>query len=426
MTNDRPKSKSSLLKAVPGSLFVLSLVFTVPYILFTQQYEVTPGSSAKHEFRQQQGAGERQLSYPTTQPSEPNIATDTRTYHDETGPASSINQLSTGETYQYSIARLIDPPHHRLILNLESTSTQKNFRIKVACKRPPETNKFYMEIVSSAVGEFFGERSYPLAHGRVLNMKQLTPAKTFDSNAKRAVSRCTWNINGSSVIAGAVTPYFPGLRKFEECDDVLSDKYGVALQWLLDLLTGNADRKCRLNSFRNENTGFWQSLDNDRFTVNRPGFCAGQTFSQLGSPFFMPNKQLPTLKGGAYRQKFCDVANITMSILQKRLKLKEGQTSFAALEDYVMHRVTKDDFFAKFVPSYLSSDEQISKSAAGVKEIFERGLNAPRLPNECIPPIETLPSTIPSIIAHVFAKTISVRSVALVPKLRETIDQLCG
>ena len=70
--------------------------------------------------------------------------------------------------------------------------------MKVACKRPPETNKFYVEMLSSALREFFGEWSYPLECGMAIKVNQL---KMW----------CT-TVHGFSVIAGEVIPYLPGLK----------------------------------------------------------------------------------------------------------------------------------------------------------------------------------------------------------------------
>ena len=69
---------------------------------------------------------------------------------------------------------------------------------------------------------------------------QLTQARSLDP---KSASICIWTMNDTSVIAGAVTPNFPGLKRYANCEEFISDKYGV------------------------KSIGLWQSLDNDRFAL---------------------------------------------------------------------------------------------------------------------------------------------------------------
>ena len=269
--------KRSILKVISGALFVSSVVFAVAYIIYAQKYHVklefAEESSELSEHQQEnQPKQQQQQELARENPSHPaganpekidsyySLGKDTKLHNqddhitkdsrgfDKTIPLKiPVKQLPPDEEYEYSIARLIKSPYHRLELMLKPKSTKEEIRMKVACVRPPETNKFYVEMVASAVGEFFGERSYPLAHGMVIKMSRLAPSKRVQSIS--SVSKCIWNMNGSSVIGGAVTPFLPGLKRYGGCDHVLADKYGVALQWLLDILTGNTDRSCKGNAF---------------------------------------------------------------------------------------------------------------------------------------------------------------------------------
>ena len=53
---------------------------------------------------------------------------------------------------------------------------------------------------------------------------------------------------------------------------------------------------------------------------------------------------LPSTKAAAHEKAFCDVANITMSILERRMKLNKGLADFTEFELYMIHQITKDDF----------------------------------------------------------------------------------
>ena len=345
-------------------------------------------------------------------------------------------QLCDGDGAWYSVARLrrgkTGKNYGVLELHLFSQDGQQPQeacgRMKVTCNKWWGPNLMFAEILTSVTGSYFDQRWFPRAYGRLYKLENLKANSRENSTvndiehvrlSNDVLPSCVWKYVNTSFVGGAVMPFYKNVKETTDCDQVMEDAHGVALQWLLDLLTGNNDRGCKHNVFHDGQHMI--SLDNDRLPLNRPHFCSPKSFPQLLNPFFLRPKLFKKARISEDKEYFCRISRSLLNIMS-RMKL-------ASLKLHVLDRLMSDQWFNEFIPlryhwPVKSANWTKSMHDTPTKTIVEKALKH-SISESCLVPNLRYNGDLPYLVASTLANVVAKRSKSLHQSLKHLVSTRC-